>query len=506
MSRFLRLSLALTCLLLLGSCATYNGQIAKYYNNLQQGNLEKAATALDNNKLLKKDRNRLLFLLERGKVCHMLNQWDSSNTYLNEADAMIEDARNTARDVIAGTLINPMMKSYRAEDFEKYLVHYYKAINYLQLGQPDEALVEARRITLQENAQEDKVGNRDKYSEDPFANIIQGILYERSNDINNAFIAYRNAADVYLRNDGSYYGTSLPAQLRQDVLRTAALNGFQNELDRYSGLFGETYQPTEAPAGGELILFWENGSAPVKVQQDLYFALVKNAGGGFFFNDPNGLYNIPFNSSNYSNDDIQLTDLRSFRVAIPRYEERPPLYGSATLQLNGSTYQLQQAEDINTLAFTTLKERMVKELTETLARLAVKKIAEAAVRGKEAKEDPKKTPEQKKKEEKEQKQREALALGLQLLNFATEKADTRNWQSLPHSISYVRVPLVNGVNKVSVLMNGRAATALNGPAVMGVNGPSAMGPAGLVGRTIDLQVTGTGRLQVINVNTLQSID
>jgi hypothetical protein len=34
------------------------------------------------------------------------------------------------------------------------------------------------------------------------------------------------------------------------------------------------------------------------------------------------------------------------------------------------------------------------------------------------------------------------------VNALTEKADTRNWQTLPHSIYYARVPLKQGDNSV----------------------------------------------------------
>ncbi|HTD93509.1 MAG TPA: hypothetical protein VK644_06850 [Chitinophagaceae bacterium] len=464
--------------LIISSCASYNQQVSGYYSNLRQGNYEKAAKSLDNNKLLKKGRNRLLFLLERGKVCHLLHQWDSSNTYFNEADLLIEDARTSAKDVIAGNLLNPMMKGYKAEDFEKYLVHYYKALNYLQLNEPEEAMVEARRITLQTNAQEDKVGNKNKYSDDAFSLMMQGIIYEKNGDINNAFIAYRNAADVYLQNNGSYYGIKMPLQLKKDLLRTAYQNGFMDELSRYENILGMNYQKDEQPAGGELIVFWENGSAPVKVQQDIWFSLIKNSG-GFFFTDATGAFTVPFDASSYNGESSKLEDLRSFRVALPKYEAQAIRYQGASLQLNSQSYPLEPAEDVNNLAFATLKERMLKELSSTLTRLAIKKLAEAAVRPKDVKDDPKKSAEEKKKDQKQKNQQEALALGLQIFNFASEKADTRNWQSLPHTIFYTRIPLEKGANPVSLQLNG-------------VSSPQT-----------PVTVNGNGGLQFWNVCTLQ---
>jgi hypothetical protein len=442
---------------------------------LQQGNYAKAATMLDDNKLLKKSRNHLLYLLERGKVCHLLQQYDSSNRYFNEADQLMEDAKMSAGDIAAGTLLNPMMQTYKGEDFEKYLIHYYKALNYLQLGQPDEAVVEARRITLRSYAQEDKTGNKNKYTGDAFSYMVQGMIYERNAEINNAFIAYRNAADLFIKDNGSYYGVKMPEQLKKDVLRTAHQNGFVDEVDRYEKLLNYAFTKEEKPAGGELILFWENGSAPVKQQQDIFFSLVKDAGGSFFFADGNGLYNVPFDlSSGYSRDNIKMNDLRSFRVALPKYQARPLYYSGAVVQSgNNDSYILEPAENVNTLAFSTLQERLLKELSATLTRLAIKKLAEAAVRPAEKKDT------DSEKDKKRKNRQEVLAFGLQFFNFASEKADTRNWQSLPHTIYYTRVPLKNGLNEI----------------ILQINGPSI--------KAIKLSIQGKGGLQFQNICTLK---
>jgi uncharacterized protein len=481
---YCRTNIALSSFLLLAmlftSCASYNRQASSYYYHLRQGNYEKAADALDNNKLLGKDRNRMLYLLERGKICHLLNQWDSSNKYLNEADNMMEDATVSAKDIALGTLINPMMQSYRAESFEKYLVHYYKALNYLQLGLPQEALVEARRISLQVYEQQDKAGNSNKYAADAFSLMLQGLIYEKNGDINNAFIAYRNAADVYIKNNGSYYDTKMPEQLKKDLLRLASQNSFTDELNRYEKILNITYTKDTAPEGGELVVFWENGSAPVKTQQDLHFSMFKNAGGSFFFTDAGGLYNVPFDAGvGNNNNDIKLENLRSFKVALPRYEAQPVHYSGADIKINNSNISMEQVENISTLAFAALKERMLKELSTTLTRLAVKKLAEAVIRPSEKKDNSKKTEEEKKKQERKDNRREAIALGIQILNFATEKADTRNWQSLPHAIYYARLPLKMGENNITLQLKGVSSSAIN------------------------INVTGNGSIQFRNICTLK---
>lgn len=364
------------------SCATYNNRINAYYSQVVNNEFDKANAALDKNKLLQRGRNRLLYLFEKGKMAHLLKQYDTSNLYFNEADLFIEDTRTSARDIALGTLLNPMMETYKGEDFEKFMVHYYKTINYLNLGQPTEALVEARRISLRSFAQQDKTNNNNnRYSDDAFSLMLQGIIYEQSFDMNNAFISYRNAVDLYLKNNNNWYGVQMPAQLKKDLLRTAAANGFMDEVQRYEKLLNMSYKQLPPAEAGELVLFWENGLAPVKTEQNFFFSLTKDGAGNFMFVDPTGAMNVPFDfSTGYNRDDLKVSELRSLRVAFPQYQEQPEFYTQASISVNNADYAFEKAENINDLAFATLKERFLKEMTKTLTRLAIKKLAEAAAR------------------------------------------------------------------------------------------------------------------------------
>ncbi|MBL0152269.1 MAG: hypothetical protein IPP93_01805 [Chitinophagaceae bacterium] len=443
-------------LFILGGCASYRNQASDYYNYLQRGEYEKASASLDHTKILSKSRNKLLLLLEKGKLAHLRGHWEESNTFLNEADNIIEDGLNRSGNFIAGTLINPMMSQYQPESFERYLVHYYKALNYIQLGQNSEAVVEARRISLSTFALQDLQKNENKYSSDPFAYMFQGLIYENNGDANNAFIAYRNAVDLYLEKGGVFYGTPLPAQLRKDLFRAAAAAGFMDEVSRYENIFGSRYTPEPVNPNGELILFWENGAAPVKEQQDFFFSLLAGGDGLFYFRDNNNFYNIPLDRS-IAGSSFNPADVRSFRMAIPRYRQSRSVFQNATVILPNGQVNMEMAENINALAVVSLDQRMGKELASALTRMAVKKIAEAAVRPKEDKktDNANKTEEEKKKDEKKKNTAEAISLGLQLFNLASEKADTRNWQSLPASIYYARIPLVPGENKISLQVQGR---------------------------------------------------
>ncbi|MBB5437087.1 hypothetical protein HDC92_000755 [Pedobacter sp. AK017] len=466
-------SFFLGLVLFLSGCASYNDMIASYYKQIAAGNYTEAVKELDKNKLLQKPRNKLLFLMEKGKASHLSGDYENSNRYFNEADQLLENGIGGAMDAVVGTLVNPMTQSYKGEDFEKFMIHYYKALNYVYLGLNEDAIVEARRITLQSQEQGDKFNDKDsRYSKDAFSLMLQGLIYEQDGDVNNAFIAYRNAAEVYLNSkDQTYYGVKIPAELKQDVLRMADRNGFTAELSRFEALFGMKYQAEPKPEGGELIFFWENGLAPVKKQEELFFSLIKGSNGDLFFTNLGGTIIIPFNHT-YSNSNFSLNGVESLRATYPKYQAQPPHYSSATLSNGTQTVSFEKAEDINELAFKTLDQRFVKEMGKVLTRLAVKKSAEYALR---------QSAKGNGKDGKDNSLLEGLGIGMQLYSLLSEKADTRNWQSLPANISYTRIPLKKGENTLTLDLKGA-----------GGNSDS---------KTIT--VNGTGKLQFYNYSTLR---
>ncbi len=69
-----------------------------------------------------------------------------------------------------------------------------------------------------------------------------------------------------------------------------------------------------------------------------------------------------------------------------------------------------------------------------------------AIRGPQGDSGEKKTEE----ERREEAIREGLSLMVGIFNASTEKADTRNWQTIPHDIYYSRVPLNTGENTVTL--------------------------------------------------------
>lgn len=461
------------CACLLSSCATYNRAMEGYYADLRDHNYSKAMRSIERNKLVKKDRNALLYNLEMGKLYRLQNDFINSNLYLNRADGIMEYNRKSFGDIALANVLNPMHQAYRGEDFEKFMVHFYKALNYSALGQTEDAVVEARRITLSENIQGNKFTNKEnRYSRDAFAMNLQGMIYEMAGNMNDAFIAYRNAADLYLDNRNEYYGVKIPAQLQADLLRTAAYMGFSEEQQRYRKLFGTESTKGDVPTNGELILFLEEGNAPVKTEKNFILTSGKNGIGSFYYTDADGYpVDYRFNYNDYAISEDKLSSLRTIRVALPEYRVDYLSQKTISINLNGNDYTPQLAQNLNSVAVNVLKERFLSELGSAIARQLTKKLlekgtqyaAENIAKSKDKSPDEnadaaEKEKQKKKKEEDAEHAGEVAGFLMNTLNSITEKADTRNWQSLPAFVSYVRIPLNAGENNITVNTGGKMQT------------------------------------------------
>lgn len=415
---------------LLAGCATYYQKSIRFQEAFVNGDLQAANKLLQENAGAATGRDRLLYFFQKGVVLQMLGDYEASNAAFEEAYLFTEDVQKNYAAEALSLITNPMVTAYRGEDFEIVLLHYYKALNFLRLNRTEEALVECRRINIRLNELNDRYSGREnRYRRDAFAYNLMGIIFEAAGEINNAFISYRNAWEVYRDDYREHFGLGPPDQLKQDLLRTAYLNGFQEELAFFEKEFGRNYIHTPLE-GGELVFFLNNGLGPVKGEWSINFALIRGDGGVVnFTNDELGI-SIPFDTGNRHGD---LKDLKFLRVAFPRYLERKPVYRSAELAVGERRIPLEIGENVNAIAYTTLEDRMLREFATGLLRLAIKQASEEALR----------------------KKHEGLGVLLSAVNAISEKADTRNWQTLPYWISYARVPLSPGSHEITLESHNR---------------------------------------------------
>jgi hypothetical protein len=352
----------------------------------------------------------------------MNNQPEESNNYFQQADYFIEDYQKNIGLKAVSFITNPSIQTYEGENFEKVMVHYYTTINYLQQGLLDQALVECKRMQLKLDKITDYYKGNNKYRNDAFVYLLTGIVYDAQRDYNSAFIAYRNAYKIYNGEYTTNLNTSVPTQLKEDLIRTALLTGFKEEASQYKTQFKlqditiESFKNTSS-----FVTFWNNGFCPIKDQWSINFTIVPGSNGWVNFTNWDLGLNFPF----YAGEDSRsIINLKVIRVAFPKYISRETVYDKAKIIID--SLQIQQpyelVQNIDKIAYVSLQDRMLKEMGEALLRLAIKQAAAAKLR----------------------KENDALGSALSVINALSEQADTRNWQTLPNTINYTRINLPVG--------------------------------------------------------------
>ena len=420
MKNFLKL-LYIPLVCVLAGCATYGSKMEEVRLQFSQGKYENALNKLEETK---SGSSRLLYLLERGMLLHYADRYEESNDAFEEAEILAEDLYTKSISREAGALFtSDNILPYEGEKFERVLIHYYRALNYVYLKLSDEALVECRRVSFLLGRYRDETeGDSTAYSDDAFMQYLTGILFEWRGEINDAFISYRKAEAAYEKYE-TEYSISQPSSLKADVLRTARALGFEEEYEHYLRKYGEVRDPERSDVEtGKLILIHENGFAPVKIADELVLPILKV--------DKFGEHN-DFDVPKYSTklraragrhyDDVEVEYF--LRVSVPRYLSAAPSIAYMEVQVDDVRVPSEMVADVEAIALKNFGEREPRILLKTIARGITKYLAFRTA---------------------EKKQGGLAGLAVNIFNVATESADTRSWLTLPNNFQMVSMSMPPG--------------------------------------------------------------
>ena len=381
------------------------------------------------------EKSLVLYGMDRGMTLQLAGDYQQSNAVLERADDEVDRlyTRRIRTETLA-FLTNDTALPYEGDPYEQVLINVLKALNYVRLGQWQEALVEARRIDHRLNVLSDRTKEKNAYRDDGFARYLSGILYESTGDVNNAFIAYRNAYEIF-EATSAWSHMAVPSQLRVDLLRTAEALHFTQDLATYQQAFPETKWETSQALQSlaQVVVISYNGRAPRKEDQFLDLPISLDALQLVLLNRGASQSNHP---SQLAADSV-LYGLNGHvvRVAVPRLvrqKTQVPIDTVSLIPENGTrvTVNTELAQNVTALAEKALSERMAGITVKALARAATKfALAEGTTR------------EAEKAAGKDAGPWVGLLVGLMTkgLAVASEEADKRSWQTLPDEIHLARV-------------------------------------------------------------------
>ncbi|MGY3887330.1 COG3014 family protein [Aeromonas aquatica] len=404
--------------LLLGGCAShwqdifvsYSDQMVPLRNLLLQGKSAEALPEVRDSQL--GDDTYVLDRLEQGRIAWLAGQDGGSKQAFAAADNRLAWEDNQAEYRVshglaqAGSLLtNDQTMAYRVPDYERTMLHHYQALNYLQRGDAEGALVEVRRANqVQEQALKARAGEvqavrqkgEDRSPEGQMRQLMSrgapdldrligqvkngfqnaytfyfsGVLYEASGDLNDAWVDYQRGYQIAPDNQS----------LQDALLRLAVLRGSQDELKATEQKLGRKAPPL-AKHQGQLVVLFEDGLIPAR--RELFLPL-------------------PISTSN--------GDFRTFTVAVPYYDNRASDTGPLAVSVGNRSGQTSPLVRLEALAAKDLQERLPAMLTRQALRLLTKE----QVRRSAAKEGG-----------------DVGNILVGIFNTLSERADTRSWVTLP---------------------------------------------------------------------------
>jgi len=184
----LALVLLFSCLLIIG-CASH----AAFPDNNEQietGDFNAAIRNIENewktnpNSIYRKKNNISLFL-DTGLLNHYAGNNKESFNSLHEAERLIEEAftKSISENFISTMTDTPYKKEYAGEDFENVYVNIFSALNFYQMGNIEDAMVEIRQLN-----------NKLVYIKDSYAAQKERLLVKVTDSLFGDTIEYTNSA------------------------------------------------------------------------------------------------------------------------------------------------------------------------------------------------------------------------------------------------------------------------------------------------------------------------
>jgi hypothetical protein len=413
---------AVLLLLLLG-CATTDAY-KRIDGEVYYGKYDEGVSLIDEQqKDMYRQRDVLLFYLDKGLLTHYAKRFDESISLLQEGERAIEAAYTKSITMEMATyILNDNTREYGGEDYEDVYINAFNALNYYHQNKLEDSLVEIRRMTNKLQFLAAKYG--------VLMTGMQKMALEQSSEIpSNEYLTTTKFNDsalarylglLFYRGIGQYDD----ARIDLNYLKVAFANAPAVYPYPVPVSVDEELDIPQGKARLNVLAF--SGMAPIKEEQVIR---------------------------------IPLPNLRWIKIALPVLVTRPSHVGRIEVVIdNGKErFDLELLEDMQAVARETFKEKEGLIYAKSILRATIKGVSSSVLD--------------------EASDRTGgqtgvllslISLGVQAMAEATEKADLRISRYFPGKAYVGGINLDPGVYAVTVNYynaNGRLITAYTNEAV-----------------------------------------
>lgn len=176
------------------SCASYQNDLAESRSLLSSQRAQEAANKIKSH-ASKESKDQLAYMLDYATALFEAGQFKESSQAFMAADKLVDFNDYLSLSKLgASLLLNEGMVQYKGDSFEKIMINVYLALCFLQLGDVNEAAVEARRLNqrlmqLSENGEKD-------FNRSFFARYLSAMIWEEIDNFDSAYLDYKFAYKI----------------------------------------------------------------------------------------------------------------------------------------------------------------------------------------------------------------------------------------------------------------------------------------------------------------------
>jgi hypothetical protein len=438
-------ALSLGGLLALAGCAGHAGTMYDVRAALARDELEEARAILAD---AGRGTDDLLFALEDGLLLHVAGDPELSNSRFEFAEQRVDElyTKSITRAILS-LVTSDLILKFEPRGIENFLVNYYRALNYLQLDEWQEAWVEWRKLASK--LQFSRAQGDAPYLDPPFFDYLAGLGLE-ADDPNDAYVSLRLAEAGYRER-----GRAPPDDLIDDLMRLAAWLGFGDHLEVYRNRFGDRPRRADGRYGGdwgEVVVLVEEGLVAPIAELNAYIPIVEGRTAvalGDSRDRQLGLAEMlahEYREGDYDGVTEHYAKRRGIAyvlpVSFPVFGRGEAAFQRLAAVIEADTAEAEPLLRVSDLQRAAFEDRLLGIYAKTIARAIVKYAAAAKLKA-EA------------EEEGGEAAGEVVGFLANVVNVATERADTRAWLGLPHRIWVSRLRVPEGRHELSILIDGR---------------------------------------------------
>lgn len=399
----------------------------------------------------------LLFALEDGLLLHYAGDAELSNSRLEFVERRVDDLYTKSITKTALSLVtSDLVLRFEPRGIENFLVNYYRALNYLELWDPQEAWVEWRQ--LNSKLQFARAQGDAPYLDPPFFSQLAGLGLEWD-DPNTAYVSLRQAEAAY-----DEQGRQPPVDLIHDLVRLAGALGFSDQLEVYRNRYGEQavwpaherYTDADGsrsdPDFGEVVLLVEEGLVAPIEELSIYLPITEERAEQVAKGDKGarldlaGVLAREYDSGRYKGVKPSYAKRREIAYVLPMSF---PVFGRGEAAFNRlvaaagpDTSAARVALEVSELQRAAFEDRLLGIYAKTIARALIKYAAAKKL-------------EDEAEEEGGDAAGDVVGVLANVVNVVTERADTRAWLGLPNRIWMARLKVPPGGHDIRVFIDGR---------------------------------------------------